>query len=54
MDFALTPQQEAIRDAAAQLCAGFPAGDWRGIDERREYLWTTCTHPLTTHHWIRR
>jgi acyl-CoA dehydrogenase len=37
MDFALTPQQEAIRDAVAQLCAGFPAEYWRDVDERREY-----------------
>jgi acyl-CoA dehydrogenase len=37
MDFALTPQQEAIRDSVAQLCAGFPAEYWGDADERREY-----------------
>ena len=32
MDFALTPEQEAIRDNVARLCAGFDADYWRARD----------------------
>ncbi|HEX9213074.1 MAG TPA: acyl-CoA dehydrogenase, partial [Bradyrhizobium sp.] len=28
MDFALTDQQEAIRDAIAKICEGFPDAYW--------------------------
>lgn len=37
MDFSLTPQQEEIKAAVAQLCAGFPDEYWSDVDERREY-----------------
>jgi alkylation response protein AidB-like acyl-CoA dehydrogenase len=37
MDFSLTPQQEEIKAAVAQLCAGFPDDYWSGADQRREY-----------------
>ncbi|MCZ6522604.1 MAG: acyl-CoA/acyl-ACP dehydrogenase [Alphaproteobacteria bacterium] len=32
MDFALTPEQEAIRDNVARLCTGFDADYWRARD----------------------
>ncbi len=32
MDFALTAEQEALRDAVARLCARFPAAWWRARD----------------------
>jgi alkylation response protein AidB-like acyl-CoA dehydrogenase len=37
MDFALTSQQEAIRDSVARLCADFPPDYWRDLDRRQEY-----------------
>lgn len=37
MDFALTPEQVAIQEAVARLCADFPQEYWRDVDERRAY-----------------
>lgn len=51
MDFSLTPQQEEIRDAVAQLCAGFPDEYWSGVDKRREYP-DDFVKALTTAGWL--
>ncbi len=37
MDFALTPEQEALRGAVRELCAHFPDEYWRGLDRERAY-----------------
>lgn len=37
MDFELTADQVAIRDAVAELCARFPSEYWRERDAKREY-----------------
>ncbi len=37
MDFALTPEQEALRNAVRELCARFPDEYWRGLDRERAY-----------------
>ncbi len=37
MDFALTPEQEALRGAVRELCARFPDEYWRGLDRERAY-----------------
>ncbi|HEY4419480.1 MAG TPA: acyl-CoA dehydrogenase family protein [Pseudonocardia sp.] len=37
MDFELTDDQRAIRDAVAELCSRFPAAYWRERDARLEY-----------------
>ena len=37
MDFALTPEQDALRAAARELCARFPDAYWRELDRERRY-----------------
>ncbi len=37
MDFTLSDEQQAIRAAIRELCAGFPDAYWRELDRKREY-----------------
>jgi acyl-CoA dehydrogenase len=37
MDFAFTPEQEALRDRVRELCAEFPDRYWRELDRERAY-----------------
>ncbi|HET7094758.1 MAG TPA: acyl-CoA dehydrogenase family protein, partial [Thermomicrobiales bacterium] len=37
MDFSLTPEQDALRAAARELCARFPDAYWRELDRERRY-----------------
>ena len=37
MDFALTPNQESIRDAVAKICAGFDDAYWLKKDKEGGY-----------------
>jgi acyl-CoA dehydrogenase len=37
MNFAFTPEQNALRDRVATLCAGFPDRYWRELDRERAY-----------------
>jgi acyl-CoA dehydrogenase len=37
MEFGFTPEQEAIRESVAKLCADFPMTYWREVDERHDY-----------------
>jgi len=37
MDFALTPEQERLRQAVAAVCAKFPESYWQGLDREKRY-----------------
>ena len=37
MDFAFTPEQDALRERVRELCAGYPDGYWRELDRERAY-----------------
>ena len=37
MDFAFTPEQEALRERVRELCAGYPDHYWRELDRERTY-----------------
>jgi acyl-CoA dehydrogenase len=39
MDFALTDEQELIRDAVARVCKGFPDEYWAEKDTKHEFPW---------------
>jgi acyl-CoA dehydrogenase len=39
MDFALTDEQELIRDAVARVCADFPDEYWSEKDTKHEFPW---------------
>ncbi len=51
MDFSLSEDQRAIREAVRELCARFPDAYWRALDERSEYP-TDFVKALTDAGWL--
>ncbi|HLI15871.1 MAG TPA: acyl-CoA dehydrogenase family protein [Acidimicrobiales bacterium] len=51
MDFALSEDQLAIRDAIRELCSKFPGSYWRDLEERREYP-SEFVDTLTSLGWL--
>ena len=51
VDFALTEQQEHIRDAVRELCAAFPESYWQRLDAAEEYP-AEFVQRLTEQGWL--
>ncbi|HVR88475.1 MAG TPA: acyl-CoA dehydrogenase family protein [Candidatus Limnocylindria bacterium] len=51
MDFGLSEERRAIRDAVRELCARFPGAYWRGLDQQGEYP-TDFVRALTEAGWL--
>lgn len=51
MDFRLTEEQEAIREAVGEVCARFPDEYWRAVDARGDYPGEFVT-ALTESGWL--